>query len=83
MSLLFGYVYDGRRKGWFCHRLPNLKEKKNWNVARYFLFHSHLPNCFCSYALNHTAYLINKLCTAVLKNLSLFEVLFHTPTLND
>jgi len=25
----FGYVYDGRRKGWFCHRLSNLKEKKN------------------------------------------------------
>ncbi|XP_072056310.1 uncharacterized protein [Arachis hypogaea] len=47
-------------------------------VARALLFHSFVPKCFWHYAVQHSIHLINRLPNAFLKNMTLYEALFHS-----
>lgn len=60
------------------------KHRHLLNVSLTLLFHSKLPKCFCSYAICHATYIINRLLTPILKYKTPYEILYHThPTYLD
>ncbi|KAL2337821.1 hypothetical protein Fmac_012267 [Flemingia macrophylla] len=60
------------------------KHRHILNVTRSLLFHSKLPKSFWSFAVNHVVFLINRLPSPVLNQLSHFQLLYNTkPNLND
>ena len=48
------------------------------NVGRALLFQSHLPKIFWSYAILHAVFLINRVPSQLLNNVSPFELLYNT-----
>ncbi|KAF1873716.1 hypothetical protein Lal_00027754 [Lupinus albus] len=60
------------------------KHRHLLDVIRALLFQSHLSHCHWSYALQHTAFLINRLPSKILKNKSPYELLHQTlPNMSD
>ena len=51
------------------------KHQSILNIARSLLFQSHLPICFWNYAITHDVFILNRLPTTTLKNLTPFEAL--------
>jgi len=51
------------------------KHQSILNIARSLLFQSHLPICFWNYAITHVVFILNRLPTTTLKNLTPFEAL--------
>ncbi|XP_019450585.1 PREDICTED: uncharacterized protein LOC109352859 [Lupinus angustifolius] len=60
------------------------KHRHLLNVTRSMLFHAHLPNIFWSFAVQHAAFIINKIPTQTLQHKSPYEMLYESkPNLHE
>jgi len=57
------------------NKMLERKHQSILNIARSLLFQSHLPICFWNYAITHDVFILNRLPTTTLKNLTPFEAL--------
>ncbi|RDY10903.1 Copia protein, partial [Mucuna pruriens] len=65
------------------HHTSCRKRQDLLNIGRELLFHSNLPKAFWSYAINHVAFIINRVPFPTLNNQSPYHLYRYSPNLQD